>query len=49
MAEMAKRGYNHNSPLPPSDQTYTYTNSEYTRDHFDLIKRQKQKAFVNDV
>jgi hypothetical protein len=49
VAEMAKRGYKHNSPLPPSDQTYAYTNSEYTRDHFDLIKRQKQKAFVSDV
>jgi hypothetical protein len=41
VAEMAKRGYKHNSPLPSSDQAYTYANSEYSRDHFDLIKRQK--------
>jgi hypothetical protein len=44
VAEMAKRGYRHNSPLPTSSQTYEFTNLEYIRDHYDLIKRQVKKG-----
>lgn len=40
VAEMAKRGYNHDSPIPGSTQHYTYTEDEYQRDHQELIRRQ---------
>lgn len=42
VAEMAKRGYKHQSLLPSSCQDYTYTAEEYCRDHMELSKRQKQ-------
>ena len=38
--EMVKRGYKHNTPLPPSSQPYTCTREEYMRDHAELAKRQ---------
>jgi hypothetical protein len=43
--EMQKRGYQHHSPQPESNQQYTYTQQEYLRDHVELAKRQKPAAF----
>jgi hypothetical protein len=40
VAELAKRGYKHNSPLPSSNQPFTFTEIEYRRDHADLVRRQ---------
>lgn len=42
--EMQKRGYKHNTPLPKSNQPYTYTKEEYLRDHTELAKRQQKPA-----
>jgi len=42
--EMEKRGYRHNSPLPPSNQPYTFTEEEYERDHAELAKRQHKSG-----
>lgn len=43
VAEMQKRGYKHNSPLPESNTTYTYTSVEYERDHAELERRKTKK------
>jgi hypothetical protein len=43
VAEMQKRGYQHNSPLPSSDQTYVCTTEDVLRDHEELAKRQGKK------
>jgi hypothetical protein len=45
VSEMQKRGYQHHSPLPESNQPYTYTQQEYLRDHTELAKRQKPALF----
>jgi hypothetical protein len=49
VAEMTKRGYKHNSPLPLSGQIYGYTSEEYNRDHDDLMKRQNSHAKFKHV
>jgi hypothetical protein len=43
VAEMTKRGYKHNSPLPQGNQPYQYSLEEYQRDHAELQKRQKNR------
>ncbi|MCW4000840.1 MAG: pyrimidine dimer DNA glycosylase/endonuclease V [Candidatus Bathyarchaeota archaeon] len=40
VAEMQKRGYRHNSPLPESTQRYQYSQQEYLCDHEELQRRQ---------
>ena len=42
--ELNKRGYKHNSPLPPSSKPYIYSRDEYIRDRQELAKRQHHKA-----
>ena len=44
--EMQRRGYRHNSPLPASSTPYVYTQEEYLRDHFELLKRQAKAKRV---
>jgi len=39
-AEMLRRGYRHDSPLPQISTPYSYTYEEYQRDHAELAKRQ---------
>jgi len=43
VAEMQKRGYRHNSPLPNSNQPYRYSEEEYCRDYQELAKRQHKR------
>ena len=47
--EMRRRGYQHNSPLPGSSQTYLYTEEDYRRDHADLSKRKRKKALKGSL
>ncbi len=42
VVEMGKRGYRHDSPMPSSNQPYSYTDEEYRRDHEELAKRQNK-------
>jgi hypothetical protein len=42
--EMQKRGYHHKSPLPKSNQPYTYTPEDYQLDHAELIRRQRKRT-----
>jgi hypothetical protein len=42
-AEMQKRGYKHNTPLPVVNSTFTYTQKEYELDHSELMRRQTIK------
>ena len=44
VAEMRRRGYRHDSPLPESSTPYRYTTEEYHRDHAELAKRQTKKT-----
>jgi hypothetical protein len=44
VAEMQRRGYRHDSPLPQSSMPYTYTVEECQRDHNELTKRQAKNA-----
>jgi len=47
VAEMQKRGYQHNSPLPKSCVPYVYLSAEYQRDHADLENRKTRKQNKN--
>jgi hypothetical protein len=47
VAEMVKRGYQHNSPLPQSNHSYQYTNEELLRDYAELAKRQQKRSQAN--
>lgn len=44
--ELHKRGYGHNSPLPKTNNKYTYTQEEYEKDHLELAKRQLKKSGI---
>jgi hypothetical protein len=46
VAELAKRGYQHNSPLPESEESYTCSPQEVERDRADLAKRQQRNTTV---
>jgi len=41
-AEMTKRGYRHNSPLPEGKENYSCSPQEVERDHAELAKRQHE-------
>lgn len=47
--EMAKRGYKHNSPLPPSTTPYECSREEQRRDHTELRKRQRASRRKADM
>ncbi|MCW3996646.1 MAG: pyrimidine dimer DNA glycosylase/endonuclease V [Candidatus Bathyarchaeota archaeon] len=49
VAELQRRGYRHNSPLPSTNQTYECSPEEYQRDHAILKRRQlpqQKQTFV---